>query len=81
MKNSTLAAFRTTGWVLAMVALCLIAHLTVTLVPAQVLLNSLYALIGIGGVVGLYHIALAQIEYQQVRRQIAERKQLPTIQE
>ena len=81
MKNSTLAAWRTAGWVLAMVALCLIVHLTFTLVPAQVLLNSLYALMGIGGVVGLYHILLARIEYQQVARDTAQRKKFPTIQE
>lgn len=81
MKNSSLAALRTAGWVLAMVALCLITHLTITLVPVQVLLNSLYALMGIGGVVGLYHILLAQIEYQQVARDIAQREKFPTIQE
>ena len=81
MKNSTLAAWRTAGWVLAMVALCLITHLTITLVPVQVLLNSLYALMGIGAVVGLYHILLAQIEYQQVQRNIAQREKFPTIQE
>jgi hypothetical protein len=46
-----------------------------------VLLNSLYALMGIGGVVGLYHILLAQIEYQQVARDIAQREKFPTIQE
>lgn len=81
MKNSSLAALRTAGWVLALVALCLIAHLTFTLVPVQVLLNSLYALMGIGGVVGLYHILLAQIEYQQVARDIAQREKFPNIQE
>jgi hypothetical protein len=81
MKNSSLAALRTAGWVLALVALCLIVHLAFTLVPAHVLLNSLYALMGIGGVVGLYHILLAQIEYQQVARDIAQREKFPTIQE
>jgi hypothetical protein len=81
MKNSTLAAWRTAGWVLAMVALCLMVHLTFTLVPVQVLLNSLYALMGIGGVVGLYHVLLARIEYQQLARDTAQREKFPTIQE
>jgi predicted NBD/HSP70 family sugar kinase len=52
-----------------------------TFVGGGLVIGLLSALMGIGGVVGLYHILLAQIEYQQVARDIAQREKFPTIQE
>ena len=92
MKNSTLAAWRTAGAVTGVVLGCFLVHLTVTLVPSDVILRSLSCLLAIAGVYGVYRFILLEIESEQklaaltgegqrIERRGADRTEFPTIQE